>query len=144
MTIPRPLVQTNRAFIVTSVILGFLVSPVILLIPVIFGILSLGFNFNPVMRIARNFLKKPSRDYKQEDREDQRFNQWLSTGMLALAVSGFYTGLPVLGYIFGIMVGLAASVALMGFCVGCYIRFQYNQWKFRREHFAQEQQGSSD
>lgn len=44
--------------------------------------------------------------------------------MMGTSLIGFMLDLPVLGYLFSAFVFTAALVALLGFCVGCFIRYQ--------------------
>lgn len=55
----------------------------------------------------------------------QRFNQWISVHCLSLSLLGFLAGWPVVGILFALMVGIDALVAIMGFCIGCFIL----QWR---------------
>ncbi|UOF88723.1 DUF4395 domain-containing protein [Fodinisporobacter ferrooxydans] len=131
--IPRPLVRTNQWFIVISVISAW-VSHItwILALPLLAGILGLLFDFNPVMRFAKLFLRKPSSAYIPEDRDQQKFNQMIATICLLVSLVSFEVGWIAIGYVFSVMVALAAFIAILGFCVGCFIRFQWNQYRFRR------------
>lgn len=132
--IPRPLVRTNQwvivLFVVASWVTGF---GWLLLIPLLSGVGGLLFNFNPVMKFARLFLKKNLKDYIPEDREQQRFNQIIATTCLTFGFIGFLFHLSVLYYIFTIMVSLAALIAICGFCIGCFILFQWKQYRYRRQ-----------
>lgn len=57
--IPRPLVKTNQAVIVISVLLTWLTGQHwILAIPLAAGLSGLLFGYNPVMKAGVNFLKK--------------------------------------------------------------------------------------
>lgn len=132
-TIPRPMVQANRGFLLTTVLIALLTEPLLMLIPLTVGLSSLFLRYNPVMIAAKYLLRKPARDYQQEDRADQRFNQWIAVSCLLLSIAGFTFGLEFVGYLFALMVAAAASIALMGFCVGCYIRYKYTQWKFKNQ-----------
>ena len=129
-SIPKPLVRANQSVIVASVLISWVLSIwsdsfyLILLIPLLSGLSGLAFGVNPVFKIARRFLKKPAASYFQEDAADQRCNQILSVSMLGAALLSFMLDLPVLGYMFSAFVFTAASVALLGFCVGCFIRYQ--------------------
>ena len=96
----------------------------ILLLPLFSGLSALALGVNPVFKIARRFLKKPAASYLQEDAADQRFNQILAVSMLSASLLSFMLDLPVLGYLFSAFVFTAALVALLGFCVGCFIRYQ--------------------
>ncbi|WP_142830357.1 DUF4395 domain-containing protein [Planococcus soli] len=132
MTIPKPLVQTNQAFIVVTVLAALLLHPAILLLPFAVGVYTLMTKKNPVIQFSRRFLKKPMAEYQQEDKDQQLFNQWIATICLGLSLVFFTLGIPLLGYAFSIMVIIAAGVALMGYCIGCTIRYRYMMWKHNR------------
>ncbi|ANU21902.1 DUF4395 domain-containing protein [Planococcus donghaensis] len=132
MSIPKPLVQTNQAFIVVTVVMALLLHPAILLIPFVVGAYTLITKKNPVILGSRRFLKKPMASYPQEDRDQQLFNQWIATICLGLSLVFFSVGLPILGFAFSVMVIIAAGVALMGYCIGCTIRYRYMMWKHNR------------
>ncbi|MCF7804900.1 MAG: DUF4395 domain-containing protein [Candidatus Marinimicrobia bacterium] len=130
-TIPRPLVQANRAFLDVTILAAFFIHPAILILPFLTGVSALAFRWHPVIKIGQRFLKKSPDEYRREDKADQRFNQWIATILIGLSLGAFSLGYQTLGYIFGGMVIAAASVALMGFCVGCYIRFKYMEWTYQ-------------
>ena len=133
-SIPRPLVRTNQWVIVISVVLTWLSgSEWFLLIPLISGLLGLLVGFNPVMHIAKLFLRKDSKSYIPEDWEQQQFNQKLAVSCLGIGFISFLLGWTALGYVFTILVTVAAFVAILGFCVGCFIHFQWKQYKYRRK-----------
>ncbi|WP_227397313.1 DUF4395 domain-containing protein [Jeotgalibacillus aurantiacus] len=133
LSIPRPLVRVNQFTIVLSVVAAWLTGiHALILIPLIAGLGGILFDFNPVMRGAKVFLKKPMNEYIPEDRDDQRFNQLIAVFFLGSGYFSFLMGWTIAGYAFTIMVVVAASVAIMGFCVGCFIRFQWKQWQYRR------------
>ena len=129
-SIPKPLVRANQSVIVASVLISWVLSIwsdsfyLILLIPLLSGLSGLAFGVNPVFKIARRFLKKPAASYLQEDAADQRFNQILAVSMISASLLSYILDLPVLGYLFSAFVFTAALVALLGFCVGCFIRYQ--------------------
>lgn len=132
-TIPRPLVRLNQTFVATSAILYLLTSHLVFLVlPIIIGLTSVLINYNPLFVIGKKFLKKPMFDYIQEDKAQQRFNQILALSMFSLAVMSSIINQMLLSYIFAIMVFLASTIALMGFCIGCFIHYQYHMWKYRR------------
>ncbi|NMD71296.1 DUF4395 domain-containing protein [Bacillus sp. DNRA2] len=138
-SIPRPLVKTNQWVIVSSVVLTWLTGlEWFLLIPFLSGLLGLLFNFNPIMRLAKQFLKKDINSYIPEDFEQQQFNQTIAVICLGMGYIGFLFNIDTIGYIFTAIVAIAASVALMGFCIGCFILFQWKQFQYRR---AQQQKG---
>lgn len=138
-SIPRPLVKTNQWVIVLSVILTWFTGyEWLLLIPFTSGALGLVFDFNPIMRLAKLFLKKDIKSYIPEDWEQQQFNQKIAVICLGLAYIGFLFNLNTIGYIFSALVGIAAFVAISGFCIGCFILFQWKQYQYRR---TQHQKG---
>lgn len=130
--IPKPLVQLNQWFLVITTLIGLLFTAYILLIPFIIGLTTLTTKRNPVILIGAKFLKKPKKSYLQEDRSQQLFNQAIATSCLAISLLGFALQLPIVGYIFSVMVIIAAGVALMGYCIGCAIRYRYMMWRHRQ------------
>lgn len=132
-SIPRPLVRTNQWFIVLAVIATWLTGqPWILAFPLGAGLLGLIFGFNPVMRIAKLFLRKKPSAYIPEEWGQQQFNQIIAVVCLGVALISYLAELNMLAYIFSAMVALAAFIAILGFCVGCYIRYQWSQYSYRR------------
>ncbi|QFT88144.1 hypothetical protein FIU87_05790 [Bacillus sp. THAF10] len=132
-TIPKPLVTFNQWFILSSVILA-LVSGFyyIMFLPLLAGLSGLILGRNPVLIVARKFLRNPVTSYPQEEIAQLQFNQTIAVACLGLSLIGFYVGNAFVGYAFSIMVGVASAVALMGFCVGCFMRYQWQQYKYRR------------
>ncbi|MDQ0189206.1 DUF4395 domain-containing protein [Alicyclobacillus cycloheptanicus] len=132
-SIPRPLVRTNQWFIVLSVAATWLTGFYwILALPLVAGLLGLFTGFNPVMRFAKLFLRKAPAAYAQEDRDQQQFNQIIAVSCLVLSMLGYALHWMWLAYIFSAMVALAAFIAILGFCIGCFIRFQWTQYRYRR------------
>ncbi|HWR22197.1 MAG TPA: DUF4395 family protein, partial [Feifaniaceae bacterium] len=111
----------------------------ILLVPLLSGLSGLILGFNPVFQVARRFLRHPLSTYPQEDGADQRFNQILASSMLGISFFGFLIGFPVIGYIFSALVFAAALAALLGFCVGCFIRYQFLKYRAGRQVKPEEQ-----
>ena len=132
-SIPRPLVRTNQWFIVVAVIATWITGWYWLLaLPLLAGLLGMAFGFNPVMRFAKLFLRKRPSEYMQEEAAQQQFNQVIAITCLALGIIGYALGWFIMAYIFSAMVAAAAFVAILGFCIGCFIRFQWQQYLYRR------------
>ncbi|MGE7907748.1 DUF4395 domain-containing protein [Peribacillus sp. NPDC094092] len=132
-SIPRPLVRTNQWVILLSVATALLTGQIwILVIPLTAGLSGLLFNFNPVMRLAKLFLKRKPSDYIPEDYSQQQFNQAIAVVCLGLGFTFFLLGWNVTGYIFTLMVGMASLIAILGFCIGCFILYQWKQYSYRR------------
>lgn len=132
-SIPRPLVRANQWTIFLSVILTWVTHQEwILAIPLVACLLGLFFNFNPVMRVAKLFLKKNPSEYIPEDAGQQKFNSIIAITCLGLGYISFLLNWNIAGYIFTIMVGVASFVAILGFCIGCFILYQWKQYSYRR------------
>ena len=132
-TIPKPLVMANQWTIVLTVIIALLTQTAwILLIPLIANLSSLLTGFHPILTLVKRFLVKPANQYIQEDYAQLRFNQWLAVGFLFVASVSFLLNWTILFNIATMMVCIAALIAILGFCIGCFVRFQYQQWSYRR------------
>lgn len=136
--IPRPLVRANQGSIVISVILFVITGTwVWLLIPLLSGLSSLVLGVHPIMVIAKRFLRKPLSSYIQEDKQEQRFNQILAVTLLSASVVSAVLGWNLAALILAIMVFLAAFVAMLGFCIGCFIQYQWKQYRYRKQLLTQ-------
>src|SRR4051794_16092871 len=92
-SIPRPIVRTNQWVIVISVLLTW-VSALewFLLVPFISGLIGLLFGFNPIMKLAKLFLRKEPEAYIPEDWEQQQFNQKIAVLCLGIGFVSFLLG----------------------------------------------------
>ncbi|KWX69669.1 DUF4395 domain-containing protein [Paenibacillus jilunlii] len=132
--IPRPLVKTNQAFIVLSVLLSWVTAQYwILALPLAAGMSGLILNYNPVIKLAARFLRKERSAYVLEDPEQQQFNQSIAVFCLAAGLLSFLAGWTIAAYIFTVMVAVAATVAILGFCIGCFIHYQWRMYTYRRK-----------
>lgn len=132
-TVPQPLVRTNQWFIFLSVVITWITGQEwILAIPFVFGLLGLLFDFNPIMRFAKLFLKKRPSEYIPEEHAQQQFNQVIAVIFLGFGLLSFLMTWNLAGYVFTVMVAAASFVAILGFCIGCFIRFQWQQYRHRR------------
>ncbi|MFB3164255.1 DUF4395 domain-containing protein [Neobacillus sp. 179-J 1A1 HS] len=132
-SIPRPLVKTNQWVIVISAVLTLVFSEGwFLLIPLLAGISGIVFKYNPVMNIAKLFLRKKPEEYIPEDWEQQQFNQKIAVFCLAVGFISFLLSWNTVGYVFTIIVATAAFVAILGFCIGCFIHYQWKMYKYKR------------
>ena len=133
ISVPRPLVRVNQWTIFLSVILTWITGQYWLLaIPLIANLLGIFTGFNPIMRFAKLFLTKDMKSYIPEDVGQQKFNATIATICLAGGLIGFIIQIPAVAYSFTVMVAVASFIAILGFCVGCFIHFQYNQYRYRR------------
>jgi hypothetical protein len=131
--IPMRYVKANQTGIVLGVILSFLFSqPWILaalwLIQVV-GLLTEG-RINLFVAIAKLVLTGKGKETQAV--ELQRFNNILAILFLTLALISFALGWQIVGYAFSAMMLLAASAALLGYCIGCTIYFWFKQLRAGR------------
>lgn len=132
VSIPRPLVRVNQWTILLSVLIAWTTQiSWVLLIPLIANLGGLLFNFNPIMKAARPLLKKPMSSYIPEDVTQQKFNSTIAITCLAVAYVSWIAGNFLVASIFMSAVALASFVAILGFCIGCFLFFQINQFKYK-------------
>jgi len=133
LSIPRPLVRTNQWTIFLSVLLTWITGQEwILLIPLIANLMGILFKFNPIMKIARVFLIKEGKSYIPEDVTQQKFNSCIATFCLGGGFISFLLGWEIAGYAFTVMVAAASFIAILGFCIGCFLFYQIKQFQYRR------------
>jgi hypothetical protein len=132
-SILRPLVKTNQWVIVLSVLITWITGrEVFLLVPLVAGLSGILFKYNPIMHIAKRFLKKSPESYIPEDWEQQQFNQKIAVVCLGAGYFSFLLGWNSAGYVLTVLVAVAAFVAILGFCIGCFILYQWKMFNYRR------------
>ncbi|MEB3102160.1 DUF4395 domain-containing protein [Ferviditalea candida] len=134
--IPIFLVRTNQAAIVFMILLSLMfqqpwITAGLWLIQTV-GLIS-GGRWNLFVRIGRLFHGDHP-GARTESVELQRFNNSIAVFLLTVSVAFFASGWQMIGYVFALIVAAAASAALAGFCAGCFIYYQYKQWKWKRSH----------
>ncbi|OIU71437.1 DUF4395 domain-containing protein [Rossellomorea aquimaris] len=131
-SIPKPLVDSNQIFIIASVIISWITTePWILFIPFLAVFAGVLLKYNPVIQIGRLFLRKAPAEYRQEDAAQQRFNAGIASGCLGASLISSGAGWATGYYLFSGMVLAAASIALAGFCIGCFVRYQWQRLRFK-------------
>jgi len=131
--IPRPLVRLNQWTILLSVIFTWITGIVwILAIPLAANLLGVLCNYNPIIRSGKLFLKKAPSAYIPEDAQQQKFNASIASFCLTGGLLSYLLNWHVVGHIFTVMVAIASSIAIAGFCIGCFLHFQLKQWQYRR------------
>lgn len=131
MEIPMPYIKANQAGIVVFVIASFLLTPWILaalwLIQMT-GLLSSG-RFNLFIRAAKPWLKTQGKETQAA--ELARFNNALAVIFLTFSVLSLALGWTIASYAFAAMLLVAATAALLGYCIGCTIYYQFKQLRHR-------------
>ncbi|MDK8193735.1 DUF4395 domain-containing protein [Paenibacillus sp. UMB7766-LJ446] len=132
--VPMRYVKANQIGIVLFVVLSFLFNQPLILgalwIIQVVGLVS-GGKLNLFVQIAKAVLT--GKGTETQAVELQRFNNILAVLFLTLALISFGLGWQVAGYIFSSMLLLAASAALLGYCVGCTVYFWYKQLRAGRK-----------
>ena len=132
--VPLPIVQLNRWTLVAGITLGFILQQplvttalfLVLAAATIFGQRG-SLIFQAGKRVFRSRLATASR----EDRGLVRFNNAIATILLGLAQVAFALGLPVAGWALAALLVAAAGAALAGFCLGCFLYYQFKLNRYR-------------
>ncbi|SDM20432.1 protein of unknown function [Paenibacillus sp. OK060] len=132
--VPMRYVKANQIGIVLFVVLSFLFNQPLILgalwIIQVIGLAS-GGKLNLFVQIGKAVFT--GKGTETQAVELQRFNNVLAVLFLTLALISFGLGWQVAGYIFSSMLLLAASAALLGYCVGCTVYFWYKQLRAGRK-----------
>jgi len=131
--IPMPIVTLNRSIQAFGILFALLtqnfwITTIIFLI--ILPATILGKRYSLVYFLGNVILKKQIKNSEVEDPRLVRFNNTIATTLLGLAQIAVLFSHP-LAWIFAGMVMLASGVALMGFCVGCFLYYQFNLQRYR-------------
>ena len=130
--IPIPFVRAQQMTMVILTLLSIGFQSVLLLAVtlIIVGVpLLFGPKFNVVFMLAKQYIK----DYQNKETESaelQRFNQTIAVSLLTIALFTLLVFGHWIGWVFVGMVTVAASVALLGFCVGCFLYFQLKRLNY--------------
>ncbi|WP_020620297.1 DUF4395 domain-containing protein [Paenibacillus daejeonensis] len=130
--VPMHWVRANQTGILLSVIAAIVLGePLILLVPLAVQLITrwFGIRYNPFVRLLHRLMPRSA---QTESRELLRFNNLLAILFLIGALTAFLLQAPTVGYIFVAMLSAAVILALSGFCVGCFIYFQWKQLRARR------------
>lgn len=133
--VPFPIVTLNRA-VLTFGILVALLTHQIWITTILFLILLpttlLGKKFSLIYFVGNVLFKNQIQTSQYEDAGLQRFNNTIATTLLGFSQISFLAGQSILAWVFASMVMLASGVALAGFCVGCFLYYQFKIQRYRR------------
>ena len=132
--VPLPIVKLNRWTLVVGVLTGVVLrQPWIttLLFLILLPASLFGQRASLIFWAGQRLFARQNAVAEGEDRRVQRFNNIIATTLLGLAQVAFLTGHPFAGWVFALMVAAAASVALAGFCVGCFLYYQFKLNRYR-------------
>lgn len=131
--IPIAVVKANQTGIVVFVLLAIAFQwPWLLAILWAIQVLGLagGVKWNLFVTVLKRLF--PRNSTETQAHELTRFNNALAVIFLSVSVLAFAVGWSLLGYLFAVGLLLAASAALLGYCVGCTIYLQYKQYVSRQ------------
>jgi hypothetical protein len=126
--VPMRYVKANQTGIVITVVLSFLIQQPWIL-AALWAVQLLGWftegRFNLFVIIAKLILKDKGQEMQAA--ELQRFNNMLAVLFLTASLISFALDWQIAGYAFASMLLIAASVALLGYCIGCTVYFWFKQ-----------------
>ncbi len=132
--IPMPIVTLNRMVLTFGILLALLTQQswiTTLLFLVLLPTVLLGKRFSLIYWVGSILFQQKIQTAEYEDAGLQRFNNTIATTLLGFAQIFFIMGQPVLAWIFAGMVMVASGIALLGFCVGCYLYYQFKIQRYR-------------
>lgn len=132
--IPLPIVRLNRVVLVSGVVIAFLLqAPIIIaaLFVVIAPAAIWGRRASLIFKIGSALFAKQNATAEKEDQRLQRFNNSIAALMLGGATIAFLLNAWTIGWILSFGVAAAALVALLGFCVGCFLYYQFRLQRTR-------------
>lgn len=131
--IPLPIVRLNRVVILTGVVAAIVLQQpwiTTLLFALILPAALFGRRASLIFKAGSRLLARQIEGAETEDTGLMRFNNSIAAALLGGAQLAFLAGLPVLGYGLAAAVGAAALVALLGFCLGCFLYLQFRlHWR---------------
>lgn len=132
--VPLPIVQLNRWLLTLVIVLGWLTqAPLattflfLLLLPAVL----FGQPWSPIAALGRWLFARRIATAEREDRRLMRFNNTIALLLLGAAQIAFFAGQGIVGWVLALLVAVAASVALAGFCVGCFLYYQFKLHRYR-------------
>lgn len=132
--IPMPIVTVNRWMLLFGILLGLFTLQswiTTLLFFILLAAVIGGPKFSLPALIGQKFFADQIPGAEKEDFGLARFNNTIALSLLGLAQICFLFGLPFLGWMLALMVALAAGIAIGGFCVGCFLYFQFKMLRYR-------------
>lgn len=136
--IPLPIVALNRAVIVTGIVAGLVFAQPLVttaLFVVLAAAVVLGPRGSLIFQVGSRFLRRQVAIARESGQTEaavlMRFNNSIAAVMLGGAQVAFLAGNPFVGWLLAGVVAVAATVALSGFCVGCFVFFRWRMLQYR-------------
>ncbi|MFZ4525435.1 MAG: DUF4395 domain-containing protein [Chlorobium sp.] len=132
--IPLPIVKLNRLVLLAGIAAAIVFQlPIVTtaLFVIILSAVVFGKNGSLIFFIGSRLFAKQNKDAATEDPRLMRFNNSIAALLLGGAQIAFLSGAPLVGWIFSGIVAVAATIALAGFCFGCFLFYQFKLQRFR-------------
>ncbi|MEI7933947.1 MAG: DUF4395 domain-containing protein [Chlorobiaceae bacterium] len=132
--IPLPIVKLNRVALLVGIASAIVFQlPVVTtaLFVIILSAVVFGKNGSLIFFVGSRLFAKQNMTAESEDPRLMRFNNSIAAILLGGAQIAFLSGAPLVGWILSGMVAVAATIALAGFCFGCFLFYQFNLQRFR-------------
>jgi hypothetical protein len=132
--IPLPIVKLNRAVLVVGVTVALVLNlPLITtaLFLIILPAALFGRRASLIYKVGRRLLARQIPTAGVEDFHVQRFNNLIAAALLGGAQIAFAFGASTVGWILSAAVAVAAFIALLGFCFGCFLYYQFRLQRYR-------------
>jgi hypothetical protein len=130
--VPLPLIRINQASIVLFVATALLLQKPILIYIIgaiqLLGLIS-GGKANPIVAIFKLIIGPGLKKAETQAAELNRFNNTIAVILFALSTLFLYLDWNFAGYIAAAFVGIAAFVAICGYCIGCTIYYQFKRFR---------------
>jgi len=132
--IPMPIVTLNRSILFFGILIAIATEQIwatSLLFLVLLPATLFGRKFSLIFRLGSILFTEKIKSAEIEDPSLQRFNNSIATILLGLSQIDFVFNQNITGWVFSGMVAIASGVALLGFCVGCFLFYQFKLQKYR-------------
>ncbi len=144
--IPFPIVKLNRWVLLVGISTAIIIQQPLITTLLFFIILSsvvFGKSGSLIFFIGSRIFAKQNKTAPSEDPRLMRFNNSIAAILLGGAQIAFLAGAPFTGWILSGFVAVAATIALSGFCFGCFLFYQFNLQRFKLFGSQQAKQESN-
>ncbi len=132
--VPLPIVTLNRVFLTFGILIAILTNQIwitTLIFLIILPAALLGKRYSLIYFVGSRLLTKQIEDSEYEDAALQRFNNTIAASLLAFSQLFFMLNQSIVGWVFAGMVMVASGVALLGFCFGCFLYYQFKIQRYK-------------
>jgi fatty acid desaturase len=128
--IPLVYIKSNQTGIVIFTVSALLFRQPVLIF-ILLGIelagLLFGLKWNVFVQLSKLFIKDKFNKSKTQAAELTKFNNTLAVVFLLISTVFFIIGNNFAGYVFAGILSIVVVIALAGFCLGCFLYFQFKR-----------------